>query len=453
MKAIELFIKKFYRFALSHFPQSHIIAASALMICLVVITLLPSEKADAKRNSQQVQIPEVAFENSLPEIEFTAAIAADEAPKLEKHEAKVKPGDTLSAIFKRVGLTDGKMMAFLNNAPESKKLTKLYPGHDLEFYTDESNELVKINYIKSELKSFSYTKQGNEFKYEEIDRQPDIHYSTISGIIETSLYESALKARLDDRLIMELADVFGWDIDFALDIRRGDSFRVVYEEKFLDGEKIGNGSIVAAEFINQKERFQALRYKHENGDISYYTPEGKSMRKAFLRAPLDFRRISSNFNPRRLHPVFKTVRPHRGIDYAAATGTPVWSSGNGRVIASGFTKANGNYIVIQHGNNIQTKYLHLHKRYVKKGQKVKQKQKIGSVGSTGYSTGPHLHYEFLINGVHRNPRTIVGKLPKAESINTSEYERFKQQTKPLLAELDLYKTTNVAELEIESIAQ
>ena len=162
------------------------------------------------------------------------------------------------------------------------------------------------------------------------------------------------------------------------------------------------------------------------------------MRKAFLRAPLDFRRISGNFNPRRIHPIFKTVRPHRGTDYAADRGTPVWSPGTGRVIASGFTKPNGNYIVIQHGNNIQTKYLHLHKRYVKKGQKVKQKQKIGTVGSTGYSTGPHLHYEFLIDGVHRNPRTVINKLPKAASIKKSELANFQSLTKQWLAELDMH---------------
>ena len=374
MKAFEMCIKKLNKLVFDHFPHSHMIAASALVGCLLIITLLPSEKADAKRNIQLVDIPDLAFPDSLPDIDFDETQAEAE-PNFNIKEAKVKSGDTLSAIFKRVGLTDRNMMELLNSTKESKKLATLYPGHTLEFYLDESNTLIKLNYIKSRLNSYSFTRNDAGFVYETLDRKPEIHFSTIKGNIDTSLYEAAINARLDDRLIMDLAEIFGWDIDFALDIRKGDSFIVVYEENFLDGEKISNGNIVAAEFINQGEVFKAVRYEHQNGDVSYYTPEGKSMRKAFLRAPLDFRRISSNFNPRRLHPVFKTVRPHRGIDYAAATGTPVWSSGNGRVIASGYTKANGNYVVIQHGNNIQTKYLHLHKRYVKKGQKVKQKQK------------------------------------------------------------------------------
>ena len=239
-------------------------------------------------------------------------------------------------------------------------------------------------------------------------------------------------------------------MDFALDIRKGDTFKVLYEEKFLDGEKLGNGEILAAEFINQGEAFRAVRYVNEDGESSYYAPDGTSMRKAFLRAPLDFRRISSNFNPKRLHPITKVVRPHRGTDYAADRGTPVWAAGAGRVIASGYTQYNGNYIVIQHGNNIQTKYLHLHKRFVKKGDRVKQKQRIGSVGSTGLSQAPHLHYEFLLDGVHRNPRTVINKLPKADSIAKSEMARFQNQTQVWIAELEPTTNTRYAASDILS---
>ena len=199
------------------------------------------------------------------------------------------------------------------------------------------------------------------------------------------------------------------------------------------------GSALAQKFINQGDNFKAVRYVDSRGDAHYYTPDGKSLRKAFLRAPLDFNRISSNFNPRRLHPILKTVRPHRGTDYAARRGTPVYASGKGRVITSTYNKASGNYVVIQHSNDITTKYLHLSKRKVKKGQKVTQKQLIGTVGSTGYSTAPHLHYEFLLNGVHRNPRTILQKLPKAKSIPSSELARFKMQTQTHFAQLNTFK--------------
>lgn len=404
---------------------------AGLSVLLVGFTALPSEKAEAKRHTQVLELS-IDHEPVEP---IESQVATPEIA-LSKQVVKVKPGDNLSLLFKRAGLNDSHMMRLLKANKESKRLASLFPGHKLEFYTTSEGELHKLNYIIDRLNSFELVKVGDSYTFQEHTRTPDVQIAQVSAFITQSLYTAGIDAQLDDKLIMELADIFGWDVDFALDIRKGDHFKVVYEEKFLDGEKIGNGDIVATEFTNQGETFQAVRYVNARGDVSYYTPEGQSMRKDFLRAPVDFRRISSNFNPRRLHPIFKTVRPHRGIDYAAARGTPVWSSGNGRVIASSYSKANGNYVIIQHGNNIQTKYLHLHKRYVKKGQKVKQKQKIGSVGSTGYSTAPHLHYEFLISGVHRNPRTIINKLPKAKSISANELARFIEKTRVQVALLN-----------------
>ena len=184
--------------------------------------------------------------------------------------------------------------------------------------------------------------------------------------------------------------------------------------------------ILGSPIYNRGKEYTAFRYKNSDGDVGYYNAEGVSMRKAFLLAPLDFTRISSNFNPRRLHPIYKTTRPHRGTDYAAPRGTPVYASGDGRVIESGYTKANGKYIVIQHGQKYITKYLHLNRRKVRRGQKVVQSQVIGTVGSTGAATGPHLHYEFLMNGVHRNPRTIHKKLPKAKSLHQKEMQAFQR---------------------------
>jgi len=222
-------------------------------------------------------------------------------------------------------------------------------------------------------------------------------------------------------------------VDFALDIRKGDKFSVLYEEKYLDGEKIGTGNILVAEFTNRGNTFQAVRYEDSKGVASYFTPDGMNMRKAFLRAPLDFTRISSNFNLRRMHPIHKSIRAHRGVDYAAPRGTPIFASGEGKVIASAYSKANGNYVFIQHGQGYTTKYLHLDKRTVKRGQHVKQRQVIGTLGSTGYATGPHLHYEFLVNGVHRNPRTV--SLPEAEPIDPTEKSRFVSATKTLMNRL------------------
>jgi murein DD-endopeptidase MepM/ murein hydrolase activator NlpD len=259
------------------------------------------------------------------------------------------------------------------------------------------------------------------------------------GIIKDSLYLSAAKAELPDKLIMELANIFGWDVDFVFDIRQGDSFSLLFEDRYLEGEKLSPGNIVAASFTNRGKTYEAVRYTNSKGLSNYYTPQGLSLRKAFLRTPLDIFRISSGFNLRRKHPIHKKIKAHRGVDYAAPRGTPVYAAGDGKVIASGYSKANGNYVFVQHGQTYTTKYLHLNRKKVRKGQTVRQRQLIGTVGSTGYATGPHLHYEFLVNGVHRNPRTV--KLPQARPIAKGEKSSFEQATAPVLAKLAEHQQT------------
>lgn len=433
------------------FPNVHLIALGILTLGLASVILFPSSGDSAPTKiSQIIAIPSI---ESLPEEAETPLPLADAAslptsPEIQYEEfsqdkpasLKIKSGDSLSILFKRAGLNNSAMLNFLQSNAETKQLQKLMPGQMIEFYIDEDNQLSALVLKKNKLSNLEYRRTGDSFSYEEITQIPDVRLAFRSATIEHSLYTAGAQVQLDDSLIMGLAGIFGWDIDFALDIRKGDQFKILFEEKFLNGEKIGNGEILAAEFINQGHPFQAVRYADTDKNVSYFTPTGESMQKAFLRAPLDFRRISSNFNPARLHPISRTVRPHRGTDYAASRGTPVWASGSGRVIASSYTKANGNYVIIQHGNNIQTKYLHLHKRLVKKGARVKQKQKIGTVGSTGYSTAPHLHYEFLLDGVHRNPRTIVQKLPKAKAIASHEFHHFLNQTQPLMATLEAEST-------------
>ena len=259
-----------------------------------------------------------------------------------------------------------------------------------------------------------------------------------AGKINSSFWNAGITAGLNEKQIINFANIFVWDIDFANDLRKEDTFTLIYENHYVDGEYIGTGKILAAEFVNQGESYAAIRHTDDN----FYTPEGRSLRKAFLRAPVNFRYISSNFNPRRKHPVTGVVKPHRGIDYAAKTGTPIMAAGNGKVIKSGYNRFNGNYVFIQHGQQYVTKYLHLHKRKVKKGQKVKQGQLIGTVGATGMVTGAHLHYEFLVNGVHRNPRTV--KLPKAQSLPKSELANFKPYASEMLASLQKNKELQLA---------
>lgn len=235
---------------------------------------------------------------------------------------------------------------------------------------------------------------------------------------------------------MALADLFGWDIDFVLDLREGDSFKLTYERITREGEYIGDGDILAARFVNQGNVFEAVRFVGPDGKARYFTPEGLSLRKAFLKAPLEFSRVSSVFNPSRRHPILNRVRAHRGVDYAAPSGTPVRAAGSGRVLFRGVRGGYGNVVEISHAGQIVTRYGHLSRFAggLGNGDRVDQGQVIGYVGMTGLASGPHLHFEFLVRGVHRNPQTAV-RNQEATQIEAALRERFLSDSKPLLATL------------------
>jgi|GEM_PF-105002 len=364
------------------------------------------------------------------ESNITQAIASDAtsikertANPTKRIQQTLKKGDNLSMVFDRVGLNARDVYQVVESGSEGKALTRMFPGEQLEFVLGENDQLEQVIRIKSPLESIHFIRNSvNEktrFDINRVTRTPTIRKVYRSAFINDSLSLSAQRADVSQSITMNMANIFGGVIDFVLDVRNGDQFTVVYEEHYLDGEKIDEGKIIAASYTNRGTEYNAFRYTDPDGDTGYYNEDGVSMRKAFLRAPLDFTRISSSFNLRRLHPITKVVKPHRGIDYAAPRGTPIFSTGDGRVSASGRSKANGNYIFIKHGEAYTTKYLHLHRRSVNKGQRVKQGQIIGQVGCTGLCSGPHLHYEFLVNGVHRNPRTILKKLPKAKRLDKS----------------------------------
>lgn len=363
-------------------------------------------------------------------------------------EEMVRKGDNLSRIFKRAGYSNRDVYAVIEQAADGKSLERIFPGQTIAFQAGEDNTLSAIRLVKNPLETIFYQREPDGFTSFIETREPVRKENWATGVIDSSLYLTGQEAGLSQNMIMELANVFGGVIDFVLDPRRGDTIQLIYEELYLDGEKFRDGELVAASFTNRGETFNAFRYTDSEGHTSYYNEDGVSMRKAFLMAPVDFTRISSSFNPRRRHPIYKTNRPHRGIDYAASRGTPVFASGDGRVTRAGYTRANGNYVVIQHGEQYVTKYLHLHKRNVKKGQRVKQSQVIGTVGSTGAATGPHLHYEFLMNGVHRNPRTIHKKLPKAKSLPEHELDRFRLAINHTSAQLAALRSGSEAETSV-----
>ncbi len=386
--------------------------------------------------NEQTVTATLASEPIAISIESKPVQIDDQNTKLQWRTEKVGNGDNLSTLYQRANLSAVDVYQ-ISSSPKGKSLSNLYPGESLRFGTDESNELREVHYAKSLLETHVFTRQGTRYTAEKRLREPEILLAYREGVIQDSLYLSGKRANLPDKLIMEMANIFGWDIDFVFDIRPGDSFSLLYEERFIDGEKLSVGKIIAGSFTNRKKTLNAVRYTDSTGTSDYFTPEGLSMRKTFLRTPLDIFRISSGFNLRRKHPIHKKIMAHRGVDYAAPRGTPVYAAGAGKVIEAGYSKANGNYVFLQHGQTYVTKYLHLNKKKVRKGQAVKQKQLIGTVGSTGYSTGPHLHYEFLVNGVHRNPRTV--KLPQAKPIVTSEKIAFQAAITPILVELAQYQ--------------
>jgi murein DD-endopeptidase MepM/ murein hydrolase activator NlpD len=269
-----------------------------------------------------------------------------------------------------------------------------------------------------------------------IDNPVQTRIRTATATIDSSLFEAAEAAGMSDTVALKLANVFAWDIDFVLDIREGDTFTAVYEQIYQDGKYLRDGEVLAAEFVNSGKVYRAVRFAPgDSGGASYYTPDGLALRKAFLRTPVEFTRVSSGFNPHRLHPILNTIRGHMGTDYAAPTGTPVHAASDGRVSFAGQRGGYGNALVLAHSNSVSTLYGHMSRfaKHIRVGTRVQQGDVIGYVGMTGLATGPHLHYEYLVNGVHKNPQTV--RLPGAEPLPVVDLQRFHSQTAPLLAEL------------------
>ena len=373
-----------------------------------------------------------------------ATPASEPAPEITWKDYKVKKVDSMALIFRRAGEKAGTLHAIMNAGTATKQLAHIKVGQTVSFGYSQDNQFQQLRFSPSKTRQLVVSLQDEQWQAQIISENIETRIAHATGEINDSLFLSGSKAGLSDNTIMEMAAIFGWDIDFALDIRKGDQFTVIYETKYLDGEKIGDGNIIAAEFINQGKSYQAVRYTDAENDSQYYSPEGRSMRKAFLRTPVKFSRISSRFTKKRWHPVLKKWRSHRGVDYAAPRGTPVRATSNGKVAFKGKKGGYGKTIFLKHGKRYTTVYAHLNSyaKGMRNGKKVKQGQIIGYVGSTGLATGPHLHYEFRVNGSHRNPLTV--KLPKATSLAKKYMPDFKREAQPLLGQLALINATKVA---------
>lgn len=351
---------------------------------------------------------------------------------------QVGAGDNLSVLFGKAGLSAREVQTITSSSPDPKHLSDLRPGDRLSFNIDATQNLLSLEIIKSPLVSYVFTRtEPDKYVFSLAEKHPDLELVFKETIINDSLFQAAERGGIPATMAMELTGIFGGVVDFLRDTREGDSFNLVYEEKYLEGEFIGFGKILAAQFINQGETFTAVRYENQNGESNFYNPEGQSMRKAFLLNPVDFTRISSGFTLARRHPILNTLRAHKGTDYAAPKGTQVVATADGRVTFAGRKGSFGKLVVLQHGDQFETKYAHLndYAKGISEGVRVRQGQLIGYVGSTGGATGPHLHYEFLMDGVHRDSRSLHELLPQAESIAAAELPRFRAQTQNVIAML------------------
>jgi murein DD-endopeptidase MepM/ murein hydrolase activator NlpD len=408
----------------------------------------PTELSSTRIDTQQIRL-------KLAPVEEVAAIShgpvattspVEAPPPIEQWTTiTVKPGDNLSLIFSRLNLSKRDLHEILALGKETKELKRLRPGQQIRFLLDEPDGFIELQHERDLRTTLHVTrKENSHFQSELIILEPDKKIATATATIDSSLFLAGQAANLSDGTIMEIASIFGWDIDFVLDIRRGDTFSLIYEQLYKDDERVGDGDILAAEFVNRGKIFRAVRYVGHNGGAGYYSDVGLNMRKAFLRAPVNFTRISSRFNLKRRHPVLNTIRAHKGVDYAAPHGTPVKATGDGKVISIGRNGGYGKSIVLQHGGIYSTVYAHLSRyaRAMKKGKAIKQGQAIGYVGQTGLATGPHLHYEFRVNGAHRNPMTV--ELPQAAPIAREHRADFKEKSTNLLARLDELKDPTIA---------
>ena len=388
----------------------------------------PEPVADAAPQSIPDAAPQATAKVASP------PIVAEQASVASVIEVVVGRNDTLDAIFRRMALNKSDLAAIRNLPGIRQSLDFLKPGDSIKL-THTDGDIKELTRKVSETQTLEVVRQDSGFEAKMIENAVETRVRTATATIDSSLFQAAGAADISDTVALKLANVFAWDIDFVLDIREGDRFTAVYEQIFQDGKYIRDGEVLAAEFVNNGKVYRAVRFVADNGRAGYYTPTGLAMRKAFLRAPVEFTRVSSAFNPHRQHPILNLIRGHMGTDYAAPTGTPVHAAGDGHVSFAGQRGGYGNAIVLAHGANISTLYGHMSRfaRNIRVGTRVQQGEVIGYVGMTGLATGPHLHYEYLTGGVHRNPQTV--QLPGAEPLRAQDLQRFRAAAAPLLGAL------------------
>ncbi len=421
----------------------HWLLVGIVLTAVAIIGLIAPRGANATRDpiasefiTLNLPVPPLP---SSDEQNTVASASAD----VEWQTVTVQSGQTVGSIFRGQGVSGNVLQSLLQDPANTNALVRIHPGEEFAFAHAADGHLTALRFDRDEKNQVTVTFDAAGVHQDVAARDVERRTEVAHGVVTDSLFDAANRAGMDDAMVIKLADAFGYDIDFAQDLRPGDSFTVIYDSVWREGEKLRDGDILAAYFVNRGKRFSAIRYADGRGATMFYSADGRPLRKSFLRTPVEFTRISSFFSHARMHPILGRMRAHQGVDYAAPTGTPVHAAGDGRIVFRGWQNGYGNVVIIDHGRHYSTLYGHMSRFASERvGQRVSQGQTIGYVGMTGLATGPHLHYEFRVDGVHRNPLTVT--LPKPEPLPATELARFKQQSAPMLAKLDKLDSLQLA---------
>ena len=406
---------------------------------VLAMTLMPPRqiitRMDINGAVRQQVIP--STDELMASLTDPAAIMPSAEPEPIWKEITVKSGDTLSRIFARHDVPVDEANRIIKSHGDAKALNRLVPGQVLRVHTGADGRILQLRCRLNESDSLHVRGTAGGYHVAKVSQNFETRHAYASGRIAVSLFADGQNAGLSDPVIIQMVELFGWDIDFAQELRVGDSFAVIYEEKYWQGQKIADGAIIAAEFINQGKTYRAIGHRVGEVIAGYYSPEGLSVRRPFLRSPLKISRVTSPYSLNRYHPILQTWTAHKGVDYGAPSGSPVLATAGGRVNFLGGKGGYGNAIVLKHGGSYSTLYAHLsgYQRGLRVGAQVEQGQVIGYVGATGLATGPHLHYEFQVNGIHQNPLTF--KFPQTEAIAPPQRADFLQAARNWSAKLDL----------------
>ncbi|UXI68239.1 OapA family protein [Tahibacter amnicola] len=434
--------------------REHWILASVAVALTIVAGLVMPTWANAMRHDELPPVTTVSI--PLPPLTSDAIHAADGAeaglvqagmmPGMGEDPwtvVTVRPGQSLADIFHEHGLSPTCLQRVVDAKVDNGAFRRIHPGDEFAFKRADGR-LSTLRFDRDDHTRVVLTLDEKEVHTEIVERALERRVHVAHGVIRSSLFEAGDQAGMSDSMTLKLAQAFGYDIDFAQDLRVGDSFTVIYNDVYREGERLRDGEILGATFINAGQRYTAFRYETADGTVSFYNEEGRPLRTSFLRTPVEFTRISSRFSAGRMHPVLGKMRAHKGVDYAAPSGTPIYAAGDGKVEFRGQKSGFGNVVILQHAGRYSTLYGHMSRfaAGLSNGQRVRQGQLIGYVGATGLATGPHLHYEFRLDGAHRDPLSVT--LPKPEPLPASELAKFRGVTQPMLAQLKMLEDTRLA---------